>query len=145
MKHSASSMIPKAHVSKSQMKTVLITSLDIKGTVHFQSFQKGQPINQAYYVEVLKRLREAPSIKRPKHWPNDSILHHNSAPAPKALFAKQFLAQKSITEMKLPSCSPDLWLLPKMKSVFKDIEDIQKKCDDTESCSTAGVPDNFQQ
>jgi hypothetical protein len=49
---------------------------------------------------------------------------------------KQFLAQKLITEMEHPSCSPDFnpndfWLFPKIKSALKgrrfpDIEDIQK-------------------
>jgi hypothetical protein len=52
----------------------------------------------------------------------------------KALSVKQFLAQKSITEMEHPSYSPDLvpndfWLFPKIKSAlkgrrFQDIEDI---------------------
>jgi hypothetical protein len=40
------------------MKKMLITSLDIKGTVNFE-FIQGQTVNQAYYVEVLKQLREA--------------------------------------------------------------------------------------
>jgi hypothetical protein len=50
--------------------------------------------------------------------------------------SKQFLAQKSITEMEYPSYSLDLalddfWIFPKLKSAlkgrrFQDIEDIQK-------------------
>jgi transposase len=49
----------------------------------------------------------------PELWPNDSILLHDNAPAHKALSVKQFLAQKWITEMEHPPCSPDLaqWLL----------------------------------
>jgi hypothetical protein len=53
------------------------------------------------------------------------------------LSAKQFLVQKSITEMEHPTCSPDLapyvsWLYPKIKFAltgrrFHDIEDINKK------------------
>jgi hypothetical protein len=73
------------------------------------------------------------------------------APAHKALFVKQFLAQKSITEMERPTCSPDsapndFWLFLKINSALKgrrcqDIEDI-KKCDDgTVSYSTTGVPE----
>jgi transposase len=52
------------------------------------------------------------------------------------LSVKQFLAQKSITELECPPYSPDLapndfWLFPKIKSAlkgqrFQDIEDIQK-------------------
>jgi hypothetical protein len=41
-----------------QMKTVLITLFDIKCIVHFQFIPQGQTLNQAYYVEILKRLGE---------------------------------------------------------------------------------------
>jgi len=37
-------------------------------------------------------------VDGPELWPNDWILHHDNAPAHKALFVKQFLAQKSITK-----------------------------------------------
>jgi hypothetical protein len=46
--------------------------------------------------------------KKPELWPSDWILHHNSAPAHKALSVMQFLAQNSITEMEHLPCSPDL-------------------------------------
>jgi histone-lysine N-methyltransferase SETMAR len=69
--------------------------------------------------------------------PTIGIVHNDSASAHKALSVKQFLAQKSITEMEHPPCSPDLaphdlWLFPKIKSALKqrrleDFEDIQKK------------------
>jgi len=35
----------------------------------------------------------------PELWSNDYILHHDNAPAHKALSVEQFLFQKSITEM----------------------------------------------
>jgi len=38
----------------SQMKTVLITSFDIKGILHFGFIPQGQTINQDYYMEILK-------------------------------------------------------------------------------------------
>jgi hypothetical protein len=47
-------------MSKSQIKTMLIiTFLNIKGTLYIQFIPQGQKVNQANYVEVLKRLREA--------------------------------------------------------------------------------------
>jgi hypothetical protein len=64
-------------------------------------------INRAYYVEILKRLHEAVRRRRPELWP-DWVFHHDSAPAHKSLSVKQFLAQKSITELERPSVSPDL-------------------------------------
>jgi hypothetical protein len=67
----------------------------------------------------------------------DWIFRHHIAPAHKELSVKQFLAKKSITEMKYPSFFPDLaqndlWLFTEIKSSlkerrFQDIEDIQKK------------------
>jgi hypothetical protein len=97
------------------MTTMLITFFDIKGIVHFQFIPQGQTVNQAYYVEILKRLREAVCRKRPELW-SDWILHHDNAPANKVLSAMLFLAQKSITEMEHPSYSSDFvpndfWLL----------------------------------
>jgi acyl-CoA thioesterase FadM len=53
------------------MKTMLTTFFDIKGTVHFGFIPEGQIVNQAYYVEILKWLREAVYRKRPEVWPND--------------------------------------------------------------------------
>jgi len=45
------------------MKTMLITFFDIKDTVHFEFILQGRTVNQVYYVEILKKLREAVSIK----------------------------------------------------------------------------------
>jgi len=64
-------------------------------------------------------------IKKPELWPNDWILHHDNAPAHKALSVKQFLAQKSITEMEHSFCSPglipkDLWMFIKIKPAVKN-------------------------
>jgi len=95
-------------MSKSQIKTLTVTFFDIKGVVHYQFIPQGQTINQVYFVEILKRLLETVRRERPELWPTDWILHHNDAPAHKALSVKQFLAQKSITEMEHPPCSSDL-------------------------------------
>jgi hypothetical protein len=95
-------------MSKLQTKKMLITFFDIKGTAHFEFTPQGQSVNQAYYVEILKRLHEAVRRKRPEIWPNDWILHHDNAPAQRALSVKQCLPPKSITEMKRPLCSPEL-------------------------------------
>jgi hypothetical protein len=36
-------------------------------------------------VEMLKRLRQAVCIRSTELWPNDWILHHDNAPAHRAL------------------------------------------------------------
>jgi histone-lysine N-methyltransferase SETMAR len=105
------------------MKITFITFFDINGIVHFELIPQVQTVNQAYHVEIVKQEYVAVRRKRPELWPNDWILHDDNAPAHKALSVKQFMAQKSITEMEHPPYSPDLapndfWLLPKL--VFKN-------------------------
>jgi hypothetical protein len=117
------------------MKILLIAFFSAIYIVHFDFFAQGHPLNQAYYMEILKHLYEAVHKERPEIWPNHWILHHDNAPDYKELSLKQFVAQKSITEMEHPPHSPDLppnvfWLFPKIKSALKgrriqDIEDIQ--------------------
>jgi hypothetical protein len=92
-------------MAKLEMKKILIIFFDNKVTEFIPQVQR---VNQAYFVEIMKWLREAVRRKRPKLWPNDWILHHDDDPAHKALSVKQFLAQKSITEMEHPSYAPDL-------------------------------------
>jgi hypothetical protein len=77
------------------MKSMLITFFDIKSIVHFEFIPQGQSVTQAYCVEILNRLHEAVSRKRPELWPSDWFLHHDRASANKA----QFLAHKSIIEV----------------------------------------------
>jgi hypothetical protein len=62
--------------------------------------------------------------KRPELWPSDWIFHHDNAPDHKAISAKQFLAETSITELEHTPFYPDLapndfWPFPKIKSSFK--------------------------
>jgi hypothetical protein len=103
---------------------MLITSFDIKVIVHFEFIPQGQTVNQAYYMEISKWSHEAVHTNRPEVLPS-CILHHASASAHKALYVKQFLAQKSITEMEHPLSSPDLalndfWLFPKINTAVKE-------------------------
>jgi hypothetical protein len=78
------------------MKKLLITFFDIKGIVHFEFIPQGQRVNQAYYKEIMNRVREALLRKGPELWPNDWIPHHDNATAHKALSVKQSLAQKRL-------------------------------------------------
>jgi hypothetical protein len=57
---------PRKLACQSQMNAMLNTMFDIKGNVHFKFILKGQTINQTYYVEMVKRLREAVRRKRPE-------------------------------------------------------------------------------
>jgi hypothetical protein len=98
------------HILKSQMKTLLITLLDIKGVVHFEFIPQGQTVNQAHYVEIWKWLHEAVCIKGPEDWPNNWILHLDNASAYKVLSVKQFVAQISKLLKWNPHPLPFIWL-----------------------------------
>jgi hypothetical protein len=71
-----------------KMMKVFIAFFDIKGIFYFESIPQDQTFNQAYYVDMLKRLREAVRRRRPGLWLNDSIPHHDNAPAHKALSSR---------------------------------------------------------
>jgi hypothetical protein len=105
------------------MKKMLITFLGVKGIVHFEFIPQGQTVNQTY-VEILRQLCEVICRERPELWTNDWILNHDNAPVHKVLSVKQFVAQKSISEMELLPHSPDLalndfWPFPKIKPALK--------------------------
>jgi len=72
----------KARQVRSNIKSMLICFFDQKGTVHKEFVPPGQRVNAAFYVEVLKRLRENVRRKRPDQWQNNTwLLHHDNAPA----------------------------------------------------------------
>jgi hypothetical protein len=94
-------------MSKLQMKTILITSLQHEVYCSLRILPQGQTVNHTYYVEKMKGLHEAVRRKRPEIWPTDWLLHHDEVPARKKHFVKQFLAQE-ISDTEHPSYSPDL-------------------------------------
>ena len=89
--------------------TIKFANFDIRGIVHYEFVPNGQTVNQVYYFEVLKRLREKVRRKRQEIFANNSwILHHDNAPAYTALSVREFLATKQITVLEHPVYSPDL-------------------------------------
>jgi hypothetical protein len=68
---------------KSKIKKMLISSFDANGNVHF--VPNGRTVNQAFYLKVLKRLRDPVRGKRPELWQSGELwLHHDNAPTHKA-------------------------------------------------------------
>jgi len=79
---------------KSYVKTMLICFFDIKGLVHFEFIPQGQTVNQQFYFEVLKRLRDSVRRKCTKFWRSGEwLLHHYNVPAHTALSVLQFLTK----------------------------------------------------
>lgn len=135
---SANSPRPKkARQVRSNVKAMLITFFDFRGIVHREWVPQGQTINQHYYLEVMKRLRENVRKKRPDSWKSGSwMLHHDNAPAHSSLLIRQFLAKNQTPVVPQPPYSPDLapcdfFLFPKLKSTlkgrrFQTIDDIKQ-------------------
>jgi histone-lysine N-methyltransferase SETMAR len=116
----------KARMSKSKVKTMLISFFDNRGIVHKEFVPPGQTVNAVFYRDVLERLRKRVLRVRPELSPNSWILHHDNAPAHAALSVRQYLAGKQITVLEHPPYSPDLapcdfFLFPKLKTTMKGI------------------------
>ena len=81
----------------------------LSGNADHEYLPEGSTVNQTYYIEVLKRLRDAIRRKRPELWRSgDWFFHHDNAPAHSALRTREFLAKHSITVLPHPPYSPDL-------------------------------------
>jgi len=69
----------------------------------------GQTVNQEFYLEVLRRLRENVQRKRPELWRSgDWFLHHDKPPAHTALSVARYLASLGWTIIPHPPYAPDL-------------------------------------
>ena len=83
---------------RSKIKVLLKFFFDGSGVVHHEYLPESSTVNQTYYIEVLKRLRDAIRRKRPELWKSgDWFFHHDNAPAHSALRTRKFLAKHSIT------------------------------------------------
>ena len=91
------------------MKVMLITFFDHQGMLHHEFVSQGQTVNQHFYKEVLTRLVNKIRQKQRAFWAGKTwILHHDNAPAHRALSVKQSLVSKEITTLHHPPYSPDL-------------------------------------
>jgi hypothetical protein len=102
---SASPCLKKARMSKSNIESMLICFLTVKG-LHTEFVPKEQTVNQFYYREILerqgKRVRIRPSIA------NNWTLHHDNAPCQMAISLIEFWAKKGIPMVPQPTYTPDV-------------------------------------
>ena len=99
----------KARHVRSKIKVLLTVFFYASGVVHHQCLPEGSTVNQTYYTEVLKRLRDAIRRKRPELWRNgDWFFYHDNALAHSALRTREFFAKHSVTVLPHPPYSPDL-------------------------------------
>ncbi|UYV82425.1 hypothetical protein LAZ67_21002056 [Cordylochernes scorpioides] len=115
----------KARMSNSKTKVLLVTFFDHQSIGHHEFLPQGQTINQNVYLAILRRLLESIRKKRPeKLISGEWMLHHDNAPANRALSVGAFLTKNSMLTMPHPPYSPDLapndfFLFSRMKSVLK--------------------------
>ncbi|UYV80102.1 hypothetical protein LAZ67_18001707 [Cordylochernes scorpioides] len=110
--------IEKARMIKSKLKCLLITLFVVKGLVHYELVPECQTINQHYYLDVLRRLREPVRQKRPEKWHQKNwLLHHDNSWPHTAVTVPLYLAIN--TELLyypshpiLLTCSQRLFPLP---------------------------------
>ena len=128
----------KSSASSQQCESVLTYFFDSRGIVHHEYAPEGQTFNKEYYMQVLRRLRQAVRRKRPDMWVAKNFqLHHDNAPAHSAHVIHAFLAKNSMSLVRQAPYFPDLvpcdfWLFPKLKTIlkwrrFQSREDIMKK------------------
>jgi len=120
----ASSRPKKARQMKSSVKTMLIAFFDTEGLVHYEYVPRGQTVNKEFYKTVLQRLRDAVRRHRPEKWRSGNwILHHDNAPAHRAVTTNEFLAKHNISSLPHPPYSPDLapryFFFPQLKKTMK--------------------------
>ena len=129
----------KARMSRSKVKTMIIVFFDSRGIVHKEFVPPGMTVNQAFYRDLMERLRKRVQRLR-SDIADDWVLHHDNAPAHTALSIREFLAKKNIPVLPHPPYSPDLapcdfYLFPKLKLKLKGhhfgtMENIQKTVTD---------------
>jgi len=99
----------KARQMRSNVKMMLIVFFNVRGIVHWEFVPPGQTVNQEFYLEVLRRLRENVRRKHPELWRlGDWFLHHDNTPAHTALSVTRYLASLGWTVVPHPPYSLDL-------------------------------------
>lgn len=131
----------KARMSRSRVKTLLVTFFDSKGLVHREYLPEGTTVSATIYIQILRRLKDSVRRKRPERYrANSWRLHHDNAPAHTALKTREWLTKNGVFVIEHPAYSPDLapndfYLFPKTKSSlkgqrFEDIDRIKSNTDD---------------
>lgn len=127
--------------TQSKIKTLLTVFMDYRGVVHHEFLAEGCTVNKHYYLQVMRRLREAIRQKRPDLWEGNSwFLHHDNAPSHNAIIIREFLAKNSTNVISHAPYSPDMspcdfFLFDRLKKPlrgtrFDSVEAIKQKSQD---------------
>jgi len=104
--------------SNQMWKPCWSASLTSKGSSTLNSYHKVR-LNQQFYLEVLKQLRDAVWRKRPELWRSGEwLLHHDNATAHTALSVRYFLTKNGMRTASHPP-TPRTWH-PAIFSCFQE-------------------------
>jgi len=131
----SSAWLKKARPVKSNVKTMLIAFFDTDGLVHHEYVPRGRTVDKEFYRTVLPRLCNAVRRYHPENWRSGNwILHHDNAPACRAVTTNEFLVKHNIPSFPHPPYSSHLapcdFLFLQLKKTVKGrwfdyIEEIQ--------------------
>ena len=106
------------------VKVLLTVVFDCNGVVHHELLPQDRTVNKEFYLEIMRRLREAIRQKRTELWKTQSwILHHDNAPADTFMLVREFLAKNKTVIMIQPPYTPgfvtaDFFLFPKLGIIW---------------------------
>jgi hypothetical protein len=88
---------------------MLTVFFDCEGIIHHEFLPFGQIVNREYYLNVMKRLREAVRWKGPDLWRRKKWLcHHDNALEHSSILICDFLTKHEMTLIPRPLYSPDV-------------------------------------
>jgi hypothetical protein len=125
VEHGIISSTKESTAGEVQVKTMLIAFFDIYGLVYHEYVRRGQTVNKEFHKTVLQRLCDAVCRHCPEKWCSSSwILHHDNAPAYRAVTTNEFLAKHNLLSLPHPPYSPDLapcdfFFFPQLKKRMK--------------------------
>jgi hypothetical protein len=89
----------KARQVKGKVKSMLIIFFDIKGIVHREFALAGQPVNSAYYCDVLRRPCKNVRKLRPELWRQTNWLLHHNTPFHTSFFTMECFTRNNRTDV----------------------------------------------
>jgi hypothetical protein len=116
---------------------MIIVSFDMMGTVHHEFVPPNTMVDNDFYCDVLRHLRENVRRKRPELWRNHNwLLHQDNMPTHTSLKTIEFVTNNNMVIIPHPPYSLDLSLCDftlflKLKTKLKErrfetVSDIQR-------------------
>ncbi|GFV33080.1 uncharacterized protein TNCV_250841 [Trichonephila clavipes] len=117
MSHGLTDTIPKQSSSRHNGKPPVLlgqrkhgqSPVDCVFRCSWECAPKGQTVNKEFYLNVMRRLREAVRRKRPVLWASSRwMLHHDGVPGHTANLVQLFLTKHGTIQVVHPPYSPDM-------------------------------------